>query len=256
LRQRIITGIFLVLLIFIIGEIDFFPLTWTFLTLIYLIAIFESIEIFKIRKNIHFYTFGVLFSILSIFLENPTDIFFVGLVISLSVLAYKPTIKNDKFIVTQIDKEDFYLLVYPTLPFLAIFELYKSFGNDILLFLIVSVALTDTMAYFVGRGIGKRKFSITSPKKTLEGVFGGVFFGTVGGFFIGEMIFPTFPDSKIFLIAFTVSLSSVFGDLFESYIKRVAGIKDSGNILPGHGGILDRSDGYLFSSIILVVILN
>jgi phosphatidate cytidylyltransferase len=256
LKERIVTGIFLVLLVLGIGYIDLFALTWIFLTTIYVVAIFEAIKIFKIRPNIHFYTLGILFSIISIFIENPTDIFFIGLVIYLSILAYRPTLKSNKFLFTETDKEDLLLLVYPTLPFLAIFELYKNFGNDILLFLLISVALTDTMAYFVGKGVGKTKFSVTSPKKTLEGVFGGIIFGTVGGFFIGEMIFPNFSNFQIFLISFAVSISSVFGDLFESYIKRVAEIKDSGNFLPGHGGVLDRVDGYLLSSIILVVILK
>jgi phosphatidate cytidylyltransferase len=145
------------------------------------------------------------------------------------------------------------MFLYPTLPFLAIFEIYKIGGIEILSWLVVVVALTDSMAYFVGRAVGKRGFSPTSPKKTLEGVIGGVLFGTAGGLLFGEYLFQM---SYLYLIpfSFTISIFAVFGDLFESYLKRRADIKDSGNILPGHGGILDRVDGYLLSAIAILVL--
>jgi phosphatidate cytidylyltransferase len=76
---------------------------------------------------------------------------------------------------------------------------------------------------------------------------------TILGFFAGAAIVDS---EKAALISLLVAASSVFGDLFESYLKRQAGVKDSGTILPGHGGILDRIDGFLFASIVMVVLLR
>jgi len=100
---------------------------------------------------------------------------------------------------------------------------------------------------------GKRQFCVTSPNKTIEGVVGGVVIATFAGFFTGSMLVD-WPQAL--LISFGVSVASIFGDLFESYLKREAGVKDSGNILPGHGGMLDRVDGYLFSGIVMVLLLR
>ena len=131
--------------------------------------------------------------------------------------------------------------------------LYAEFGIESLLWLLVIVAGTDIGAYFVGRSIGKTKFCETSPKKTLEGVAGGVVTAAILG-----TIFAIEPLSLFgaLVVSVAVALSSVFGDLFESYLKREAGVKDSGDILPGHGGILDRSDGFLFGAIIMLLTLR
>jgi phosphatidate cytidylyltransferase len=131
--------------------------------------------------------------------------------------------------------------------------MYSEYGIVSLAWLLVVVAGADIGAYFVGKSIGKTKFCETSPNKTLEGVVGGVVLATGLGFFIGI----TFVDiDKAIVISFLAAIASIFGDLFESYLKRKAGVKDSGDILPGHGGILDRVDGYLFSSIIMLVLLR
>ena len=122
-----------------------------------------------------------------------------------------------------------------------------------LLWLLIIVASTDIGAYFIGKGFGKTKFSETSPNKTIEGVIGGVSFAVVLG-----TVFAINEVNVIAAIAISaiVSFASVFGDLFESYLKREAGVKDSGSILPGHGGVLDRVDGYLFGAIVMLVLLR
>ena len=122
-----------------------------------------------------------------------------------------------------------------------------------LLWLLVIVASTDIGAYFVGKSIGKTKFCETSPNKTIEGVIGGVVFAVLLG-----TLFSTNGISFVnaLIISAIVSIASIFGDLFESYLKREAGVKDSGTILPGHGGVLDRTDGYLFGAIVMLVLLR
>jgi len=122
-----------------------------------------------------------------------------------------------------------------------------------LLWLLVIVASTDIGAYFVGRTFGKTKFCETSPNKTVEGVIGGVVFAVVLGTILA---INEINIIEAILISAIVSFASVFGDLFESYLKREAGVKDSGSILPGHGGILDRTDGYLFGAIVMLVLLR
>jgi phosphatidate cytidylyltransferase len=121
------------------------------------------------------------------------------------------------------------------------------------MWLVIVVALTDIGAYFIGRKFGKRQFCKVSPKKTWEGVIGGVLLATVVGTFYGVGFVSVF---LAFFISFVVSFSSVFGDLFESYLKRNAGVKDSGSVLPGHGGVLDRVDGYMFGAVLMVITLR
>ena len=122
-----------------------------------------------------------------------------------------------------------------------------------LLWLVVAVAATDIGAFVVGKTIGRTPFSPASPKKTIEGVVGGVLIGTAASFSLGVEIVGL---PIAIAIAFLVSFASIFGDLFESYLKRRAGVKDSGHILPGHGGVLDRIDGYLFASVVMLVMLR
>ena len=143
--------------------------------------------------------------------------------------------------------------IYPTAGMLFILTMYQEYGILALLWLVAVVALTDVGAYAVGKSIGKTPFSPTSPNKTLEGVAGGISAATIGGMFIGLSIV----DLGIsFIVSLMVSVSSIFGDLYESSLKRNAGVKDSGTLLPGHGGMLDRIDGYLFGGVVMLVLLR
>ena len=136
---------------------------------------------------------------------------------------------------------------------LFIFTLYQEYGVFSLAWLLMVVAMTDVGAYAVGKSIGKTPFCETSPNKTIEGVAGGIGVATLSGMFAGLSIV----DMEVALeTAFGVAVSSIFGDLFESSLKRSAGVKDSGNLLPGHGGVLDRIDGYLFGAIVMLVLLR
>lgn len=133
------------------------------------------------------------------------------------------------------------------LPFAACLHiLHQNSISWIFLFILV-VAMADSGAYFVGKKFGKRKLSPNlSPNKTVEGLLGGAVLS-----FATSAIFLYFMDLgfanfiKMLIICVIVSVLSVAGDLFESMIKRMADVKDSGNLLPGHGGILDRVDGYM-----------
>lgn len=241
-QERWLTGIGLLALVGLIGWIDNFFIMWTFLGIIYLFAFYEAMKLFKLNSS-GAYVWAVLLWLVAYFYPSPDDLFFFMAVIFASSLAY----------FHNFDKRLLLPFLYPVSGILFFLILYQDFGIASMFWLLVTVALTDIGAFFTGKAIGKTKFSDTSPNKTLEGVFGGIFLATLAGSFAGLYVVE-------FWIALTVTfmtaIASVFGDLFESYLKREAGVKDSGDLLPGHGGILDRIDGYLFAAIIMVIALR
>ncbi len=115
--------------------------------------------------------------------------------------------------------------------------------------LISMVAIHDTGSYLAGKKWGKHKISpVISPGKTWEGFAGGIALTfAFSSFFFGQTNLATL-FLKIFPLTIAVCTSALCGDLFESYLKRRAGLKDSGTLLPGHGGLLDRIDGIMFAA--------
>jgi phosphatidate cytidylyltransferase len=117
------------------------------------------------------------------------------------------------------------------------------------LMIIISIWVNDTMAYIVGSLIGKTPLSKISPKKTWEGTIGGIILSVV---IAGLVTFYGFNSGPItifiMILAVIASIAGTFGDLLESKLKRMAGVKDSGNIMPGHGGFLDRFDSLLLAT--------
>ena len=239
---RIKTGVALVIGLLIIGFVDSFFLTWALFGTLMLVALNEAMKLFEINED-KIFVYAFIMWIGAYFYPKPEDLIFVVGIIFASMLAYTK----------ELNKQLFLPLMYPMASYLFLFSLYISFGMESLLWLLVVVAGADVGAYFVGKSIGATKFCETSPNKTLEGVAGGVITAAILG--------VTFAPDTIGLatglfISLVVAVASVFGDLFESYLKREADVKDSGDILPGHGGILDRTDGYLFGGIIMLIMLR
>jgi phosphatidate cytidylyltransferase len=237
--KRIVTGLALIGVVGAIGVIDNLTLTWAFLGVLYLFAFFESLKLYQVENNA-IYFWALALWIVAYFYPNPDDLFVIVGVVFASKLAY------DK----KLDKRLFLPFLYPVSSFLFLFALYKDFGMESLIWLLIIVASADTFAYFGGKAFGKHPFSPTSPKKTIEGVISGVVVASVLGGWYSTMLVELPLGIAISVV---VALASVFGDLFESYLKREAGVKDSGNILPGHGGILDRVDGYMFACIVMLI---
>lgn len=239
---RIKTGVVLIIAMIIIGYIDSYFVMWLLFGTMLMISISEAKKLFQLDSD-SIYVYSALLWFAAYFYPNPEDLIFIVAIGYASQLAYKKT----------LDKKMFLPLFYPSASFLFLLSLYSEYGVMTLLWLLVIVASADTGAYFVGKSIGKTKFSETSPNKTIEGVIGGVVIATIlGSFFANDNLHIV----SAIVVSAIVALSSVFGDLYESYLKREAGIKDSGDILPGHGGILDRTDGYLFGAIVMLVLLR
>lgn len=239
---RIKTGIALLIVLLIIGLIDSVIVTWVFFGGLMLVALSESMKLFNMDE-FSIYIYAALAWIMAFFYPKPEDLVFIIGIIFASILAYT---KN-------LNKQMFLPLMYPLASYLFLFSLYLGFGMESLLWLLVVVAGADVGAYFVGKSIGSTQFCKTSPNKTIEGVAGGVITAAILGtvFSLEEIGF-----FAALFISLTVAIASVFGDLFESYLKREADVKDSGDILPGHGGILDRTDGYLFGGVVMLVLLR
>ncbi len=136
----------------------------------------------------------------------------------------------------------------------SLIYLHYQYGAEVLLYLFTLVWLADIGAYFSGRRFGKHKLApAISPGKTWEGVFGGALLNLLWMLLIFQLTDGWGIDLLQFLlIGLLTSAISVVGDLFESTLKREAGVKDSGSLLPGHGGILDRIDGLVSAAPIFV----
>lgn len=133
------------------------------------------------------------------------------------------------------------VVLLPT--WLAMVQL-RALGPGVLLAVFAVVWVADIAAYFAGRRFGKNKLAPTiSPGKTREGAYGAAVGVLVYGLIIGHFFFATLMPLPLWIVALlVVTVVSINGDLFESLLKRKAGIKDSSNVLPGHGGVLDRID--------------
>jgi len=145
----------------------------------------------------------------------------------------------------------------------SLIRLRKDFadGPQLVFFLLIVVWIADAGAYYVGRSLGKHRLSPRiSPKKTIEGLAGGVVASAIAAVIIHYTFFPKFPLVHAVIAAIVLSLAGVVGDLAESMWKRSAAVKDSGTLIPGHGGFLDRFDSVFFTAPILyvywVLILN
>lgn len=167
-------------------------------------------------------------------------------------LIYNLYNNNNKYPKANIDKFDL-AVRYIILPFsflISIPFIFGSYQPEIVISILIFIWVNDSFAYLVGKNFGKRKLFVSvSPKKTIEGFVGGWIFSLIAAYFISQQ----HTDSEIKLVDWIIiaSILSVFGtigDLVESKFKRQANVKDSGTIMPGHGGMLDRLDSLFFAA--------
>jgi phosphatidate cytidylyltransferase len=139
----------------------------------------------------------------------------------------------------------------------SLIRLHQDFpadGPHLVFFLLLVVWVGDAGAYYVGKTFGKRRLSPRiSPKKTVEGLVGGVIASIIAAVVIHFTFFPTFPLLHAAIAGAGLALAGVVGDLAESMWKRSAAVKDSGTLIPGHGGFLDRFDSIFYTTPLLYV---
>ena len=183
-----------------------------------------------------FFKLGLIVIALLIFLEFK-NIF--------KKILYKSENTNIKFIILNI-----FVFIYIFLIFtISSIELHDKIGSSILFLFIISICiLSDIGGYIVGKTIGGKRLTKISPNKTISGTIGSFVF-SLFSIILFKIFFNINLDVGISLVTFVllVSLVSQLGDLFVSYLKRMARIKDTGSLLPGHGGFLDRLDGIIFA---------
>ena len=157
-------------------------------------------------------------------------------------------------------KDSFYILggVFFLGCSMSLFYLYRNISLELIIFLFLITIVTDSYAYFIGRLIGKNKLlEVISPNKTWEGTIGGSIVSTfVCTVYYLTVINPSANPLVISIIVLFLSLIGQFGDLFFSAIKRTYKVKDFSNIMPGHGGILDRLDSIIFVMFAFTFFLN
>ncbi len=126
-------------------------------------------------------------------------------------------------------------------------QYYAAYKFVIPLLIVIAIWVNDTMAYLVGSFIGKRQLSPVSPNKTWEGTIAGIIITVLLVPTITAYIFRDLDTNFVFLLCLVSTIAGTYGDLFESSLKRQAGVKDSGRMMPGHGGFLDRFDSILLA---------
>jgi phosphatidate cytidylyltransferase len=148
-------------------------------------------------------------------------------------------------------------MLYLGLAFGALVAIRGSFGREALLLMMVTVVISDSGQYYSGRLFGRRPLApAISPKKTIEGAIGGVVLGTAAFATIGRWWLPATPIGWTIGLGLMIVTLGIAGDLFESLLKRSAGLKDSSALIPGHGGVLDRIDALLFVAPVYYIALR
>lgn len=241
--SRYYTGLILICIVALIVILNIKLLAWLAVGLCFGIAFYEAMKLYGLEDRTNLYIIAIILWIIAYFHSNPITAALTAIVIIASYNAFKQYSKS----------KDYLVLIYPTIPFLCFFHIYIDFGIKAIIWLIVTVAIADIGAYFGGRLFGKSPLSPVSPKKTLEGALIGLVIATLVGCMAGMMMRGFI---AAFFITFCIAAVSIFGDLYESMLKRNINVKDSGNILPGHGGMLDRVDGLLFSSVVMLFLLD
>jgi phosphatidate cytidylyltransferase len=148
-------------------------------------------------------------------------------------------------------------MLYLGLPVGAMSAVRSLHGREALFLLMLTVMVSDTAQYYSGRAFGKRLLApVISPKKTIEGAVGGFVFGAVIMVVAGAWWLPRLPIAFRALLGVALVALGIAGDLFESMLKRSAGVKDSSTMIPGHGGVLDRIDALLFAAPVYYIVLR
>ena len=258
INNNLIKRFFSILFLIPVYFFSVFSDSYLSILIILLTSLILSYEWFKITQKHTEKENIILFSILiflTLFLSTITNFFFsliLTIIFSIIILSRiflkKFNYKNLSWL--------FYGFIYITIPLIIFFKLKEiENGKYILLWLLVIICSTDIFSYISGKLIkGPKIFPKLSPSKTYSGTFLGIIIGTFFGILFSLHYLNLENKYLIIFFPLLISISGLFGDLFISKVKRTFKVKNSGRILPGHGGLLDRYDSISFGLIALFFI--
>ncbi len=214
-----------------------------------LMMVIEFCELVKLPKMLPIILALLIYLLLSYFIvSDAVDFIVMLLTFSTAVKATAFLFERKQHPLGYFSKYAYLIgyIIFPIILLTKIPLLGKTFNPKIIIGIFILIWANDTMAFVVGKSIGKTKlFERISPKKTIEGFMGGVVFAVIFSILIAKYYLNE-PYTHWIVIALIVGVFGTVGDLIESKFKRMAGVKDSGKIMPGHGGILDRLDSIIF----------
>jgi phosphatidate cytidylyltransferase len=260
LKKRLITALCAIPVVILgvwFSEPEYaFPFFTVLVSALGMLAVYEFYKITGVFKSLPLTIFGLLWTLLFIVQPHLSDTLTLpllitsGLIISLTMLIFLP-VKEGIF--QKWSWMTAGVLYAGWLPGLLVFLRLES-GQDAgrnLVFLILFVTFaSDSAAYFIGKAFGKHKLApAISPGKTWEGAAAGLFGAVIIGllFTLNTPFKLPLSFGEVFALSILVSVFGQSGDLVESLLKRNTGVKDSGNLMPGHGGLLDRLDSIVFA---------
>ena len=265
ISKRVLSGIvFVSILIF---SILFSKIT--FISLFFILMIFCLYEFKKMiqLKSVFPYIIGTLLFIFSNILTAKNGDFrlfieYIGVALFLTIFISFASIlfAKKEEVISHLGKI-FLSVIYIVVPFTLMVQIpflntQYSYINTTILGVFILIWVNDTFAFLIGKNFGKHKLlERISPNKTIEGFLGGMFFTFTASFVLANQ-FTTLSLVQWVVIAGIVSIFGVLGDLIESMFKRQAGVKDSSNFIPGHGGFLDRFDSVIFAAPFIFIYLH
>lgn len=259
MKELIVRSISGVLYISIIIFAMFASREWFLLLFFFLgiITIIEFQKLIQLKSYISYLIFGVFLYFFSyrVFDINVVYLYVVlGIFVNLFLLKDMLRVSN----IPMFEKKKYIALIFYLISGFVFLTLIpnRDDGDKIVIGIFIIIWANDTFAYLVGKNFGKRKLlERVSPKKTVEGLVGGL----AGSFLAGFLIFNYSQSLSLmiwFAMAILVTVFGTFGDLIQSKFKRQAGVKDSGTIMPGHGGIYDRLDSIIYTSPFIYAVLE
>ncbi len=245
---RILTS--LVLIPLVLAAIFFLP-PYLFILLVNLIFVLAALEFFKIigawGVTGYWLTFAFGLGLPWVWVYRPDWLAPYLVLASFSVMTWAVFATRDMKLGFVSVSGNLMGILYVGLP-LAIMALIQRRSPREVLLVLLAIWVADSAAYFTGKAWGKHKITPgISPNKSLEGYIAGLLGSTVAVLLFARFYLPDWPTAVAIILGLLLGILSTLGDLFESVIKRGAGVKDSSALIPGHGGMLDRIDSLLFA---------
>jgi len=261
MRLRFITA--LTLIPIVAALVWWPPLMYAYVAMVAVLVYLGAVEFFRIAKHANIDTAGGFLPIIAVLLALVTGfnnifnlypqailLFFIFVVILIQIFTMKHTIAGVSAAVFGIMYTG-----YCGSYFISLYR-DREYGPALITILLVTIGSSDTGAYLIGKAVGRHKLAPRlSPNKTIEGSIAALCCGVLAGavlYLLKERMdwssYPSWPIGIYMLAGFLLSIIGQFGDLTESLLKRNAEIKDSGTVFPGHGGVLDRCDAFLFGA--------